>query len=1496
MILTGGSAQAQLLQRDGGSTSAISAQAEQAPQAQAKFRTAGVRTTRTVSELSQQALSATALARPNQMRVLASNAQLPDLRGIVAFNDAMAGQNPTAKPGYYKILNGSTELIFEGPSANGGAIWVDDLLYTTSYTSFWGMLFISTTVYDEDGGTVTSFDSNVDNIAVGGLVQDPSTGTIYGITYNANGDGLQLATLNFTTTGVTTTAIAPLEGNWNSIAIDSTGQLYGINYVGSTQDENYVVTESSLYMIDKNNGSSTLIGNTGMIPQYLSSACIDPATNKMYWNVCAADDSGIIAEVNLATGQATKICDLALNDEIFGMFVAKPAAADGAPAAAENLVANFANGSLSGTVEFKTPALLFGGSAASGDVNYTVSFNDVVKATGTAQFNSNVSVPVTVDAAGEYKVVVVLSNSVGNSPKTKTTLFIGNGVPASPAPTATYVDGVVTVTWEAVTSTVDGGYIDASAVTYKVTRQPENVVVAESQSATTFTENIPEPEELISYTYDVVAINGTAQSAAGHSNAIALGSIVPPYAPNCTAVDALPAGFTTLDGNEDGKEWGPSNQGFKMGYNSKMAMDDYLILPPLKLEGGKMYMMTFDAFASSKSYSERLEVKMGSAPTVAGLSTTLIPATEITQLKDDPHHLSCYLLPETNGIYYVAIHGISDKDRYNLYVNELKIGAASSTQAPAACTDITVTPDPNGALKATVSFKAPALDLGGNALTGITEIIVTRGDDHAQTFQNPTVGAPLSFEDILPASGNYVYTIQANNEYGAGASVQSESVFVGFGEPAAPENVNMVEEGNTGKVTITWDAVTKDVDGRVFPNPVTYIIAEYGSYGWTPITEEISGTSYELQAVEAGSQAFAQYAVFPSYDGETGSGTATPMIAVGTPYTDVAESFADGQLHYIWGTGYSNGASWSVYNDSSFSDIAGQDGDNGYAASNGNYLNDCSSLFTGKIDLTGAANPGVSYYTFNINEADTNEMLVYVREVGNEEWTLLNTAVVNEVSEVSSWGNVVVSLAAYVGKTIQVRFESSIQAYKYTFLDNVKIGSLLGNDLVAREISAPTNVNAGSDYNVSVIVGNNGTLDATAFDVKLYADGELVETKNVEALASGTSTTVEFARNMSAVASAPIVYYAVVEYAADENTANNTTGETVVAPKFTSLPAIADLAGSNVAEGVKLTWSEPNLEGGVNETKTETFEECEGFVHEVEGWTFIDEDGSEVGGFQNMDVPGITPGQSKASFFVWDSSQVGNQTFAAHNGDKYLAALFRYDDGQTSDWAISPILSGNAQTVSFYAKSYSNQYPEKIEIYYGNGTSVSDYSPETNLIKTVNPVPAEWTLVEVEIPAGATNFAIHSCASGSFMLMIDDVTYEAGSTTSNLSIVGYDVYRDGLKLTEQPTGECEFVDANATEGEHTYQVVVVYNRGISAPSNSVTVEVSGLANIEAGVRVSTADGCIIVAGAEGRNLVVNAINGTTVYAGTADATTRVAVAGGVYLVKVDSAVTKVIVR
>ncbi len=1499
------SATPQVMKKAGGNANRISVTSTVKPQAaKAQDKTKGLvglnmlqkRTPKSQFSLRSGATSSTL---PGKKKIAyASASGLPEMYGSVIFADGWSEDNQPV--GLYSVptmAGESFNMVIDGPDASAGGVLVNGVYWTTNYFQLLGMVIVTVTGYDfESGEEVASYAGEIDNICKGVAV-DPTSGMVYAITYNSNGDGFQLATIEYSETAAVTTAIGEFNYNVNSIAFDSTGQLYAIVYNGETVGESFVVTESFLVKINKTNPADyTVVGETGVAPKYLSDSAIDTKTNRMFWAV-SDDTAGYMAEIDLTTGAATRILDFPLNEEVVGLVIPAPAAEEGAPAKVTGLAANFADGSMSGTIDFVAPTTLYDGSNGVGELSYTVLCDGESVATGTTAFGATVNAAVTVAESGMHTFVVYCSNAAGNGPKAQIKAFVGKGVPAATTVSAYYADGVANVSWIPVTESADGGYVNPAEVTYTVTRYPEGVVVADGITEASFSEPLAEPESIVSYTYGVKATYSGATSAEAMSNAIVLGSIVPPYTQDFSNSNALDA-FTIIDANNDGKTWMVYNGEARMAYNSSLDMDDWLITPPMKLEAGKAYKVSFKAHANSSTFPERIEVKWGDSNTAAGMANVLVEPTVLSS--GTAEEFVCFITPQANGTYYVGFHGISDADMFYLYIDDIEIAAGVAATAPAAPTNLVVTPGANGAKTAAISFNAPAVDFAGNALASLEKVELYRGEELIHTFDAPAVGAELTYTDNLPADGDYTYSVAGYNADGKGEST-SATVYVGVDFPAAVSEATLTEDAaNPGKVTVTWAAVDKDVNGQaIAADAVKYDLYIYDGNSRVLVAGDLTTTSYSYEAVTEG-QSFLQYAVFAKTARGEGDGTLTQMLAIGAPVTNFADTFAGGELTYDWGIqrlGDSTGASWTLLGDES--GVPSQDGDNGMIAMKASYIDDASRLYSVKISLAGVENPALTFYTYNIvgESGDPDENLVSVcvsAPNANNFVTVMPEATVNDLcGGAEGWAKVTVNLAAYAGQDIQFGIDVVCKGYAYTIFDNFKISSLVDNDLVATGITAPATVKAGADYTVDVTVSNDGAKDAGAYTVELYADNEKVAEKAAEGLESSKTATVSFERTMSALATEPVTYKAIVVYAADEVLNNNETTEVAVAPIVSNLPKVTDLAASIADGGNKLTWSEPDLTAAAPEAITEDFETATGFAKEFGDWTFVDVDGSAVGGFQGTDVPGITPGQTTASFFIWDQTDgLGNQTFTAHSGMKYLAALFRYDDGETDDWAISPELYGGAQTISFFARSYSDAYPEKIEVYYSTGSLNPDdfvLIPGTTVAK----VPKDWTQYNVDVPEGAKHFAIRSCAQGSFMLMVDDVTFiPASGAAADLSIVGYDIYRNGEKVNAEPVAECEYTDAAGKAGD-VYQVTVIYNKGVSAGSNEAAAT-SALDELTAGVKVTTAQGTIIVTGAEGLDVTVVAVDGKVLYAAKGDAT--VAVETGVYVVKAGDKIVKVLVK
>lgn len=1431
-------------------------------------------------------------------------ANIPTLYGGVTFQNVWSEGNTPY--GIYNVTSSQTDIVVEGPKASYGGVLVDGVYYAVDGFSFWGMVFVTISAYDvESGEMIGSYDGAVENMTYGGMAYDATTGNVYGIGLTADGSAMQLAKYEFSESACTVTPIAALEGNWNSIACDSQGQLYGISYAGVTSGDDFEVTESHLNKIDKTTGAVTLIGETGALPKYLSSATIDTKTDRMFWNVCAPDETSCLCEVDLTTGAATELFEYAQGDEIMGMYVPAPAAEAGAPAECQNVSVNFPEDNLAGTVTLTTPSTNFDGSAGSGELIVTVMANG--EQVGTAETTYGKAVTVDVDltlmGAGMYDFTIFASNEVGEGPKTKVKkVWVGADTPEATTATLTYANGNMEVSWLPVTASVNGGYFDAANLTYTVKRA-DGSVAAEGLTTTTFTEAVAEPATLTSYYYVVEAVCGELVSAPAQTNTVVLGAIVPPY--SCDFESGID-GWTILDANGDGKTWMESQGAIRVSYNSSLDMDDWLITPPVKLEAGKAYNVSFQAKSNGTSFPERIEVKYGKANTAEGMTETLVPATDLTT--GEWVDFAQMLAPEEDGTYYIGFHGISDADMFYLWLDNFQIEAGVSALAPGLATNLTATPDASGALKCTVAFNAPDKTMNGQTLSSLTKVELLRGDEVIETFDAPAVGAPLSYEDTAAPQGNVTYTVIGYNDEGAGLKA-SVTTFVGFDLPSPVESATIQTTDTEGQVIVSWTPVTTDINGLTLPaGEVTYKLVKAEGNALVTIAENLTGESYTYQAVAAGEQDFVQVGVQAVTSAGEGDLAATDMIPVGTPYNGLSESFPDGTLNYIWGLRAINGGTVKILTDESFKDLTSQDADNGFIAIQAGGIDSGADFFSGLISLDGIENPGLVFYTYNIvgeqGDADENEIAVSVKELGQDEWTVIMPATsVNDLCPgvANDWGRVSVSLGAYANKVIQFQITGVAKTFTYTLLDNIKVGSILGHDVAATAISAPGKVKTGENYTVGVTVANEGAQVAEAFSVELYADEELVETKAVETLETGKSTNVSFERTMPALATEPVTYFAKVVYAADENAENNQTSSIEVVPVVSNLPVATDLQASNVEAGIKLTWNEPNLEGGVPEEITDDFEDGESFAAEYGNWTFVDGDNSAVGGFQGIDLPGIAAGTATGSFWIFDNtSESFNASFDAHSGNKYLFALFRYDDGTTDDWAISPELTGDAQTISFYARSYSTSYPEKITVYYSTGSKeTSDFIEVEG--STVSSVPGEWTEYSYNLPAGAKYFAIRSWATSSFMLMVDDVTYTPAGVTANLEIAGYNIYRDGVKINDAPVADCEYIDSNVEVGtQYTYVVTVVYtDKGESRGSDEVVitredVSVDGIG--DGAVSIKAENGKVVVLNAEGLDVVVAAANGAVVYSGAGELKTEVAVANGVYVVTAGKTVRKVIVR
>lgn len=1328
---------------------------------------------------------------------------------------------------------------------------------------------------------------------------DPVSGKFYGSFVNTDTEDVFWGVADFAKGAYQATKIKSMERSFRGVAIDETGQAYGIDTAGN------------LYKVEKETGELTLVGATGLPTlKYMSSAAYNDKDNTIIVSYCNDEGAGLY-EVNPETAASTLVYNFPGEEEVLGMWIPTPIE-DKAPAAAENLTVACPQGDANVEISFTAPSALYDGTPVENAAwTYTIYANGVEVATGNATSGEDVNTTATVEAKGVVNFDCYLVNAEGRSPKVSVEAYVGRGIPKAPANVVlAYVDGKLQLSWDAVTECADAGYFNADDVRYNVI-DAEGNTVATGLDATTWATEQAIPAELTTYTFSVVADNAGSISKATKSNQVILGHQLPPL-----DVDLMKeANFklhTVIDANADGKTWIFDSKGTYYKYGSKDA-DDWLVSAPIYLEEGKCYDFSAVARPYSSKYPEDLEIFMGTAPTAEAMTISLVEKTTLT----DPTTLTALIVPEESGEYYIGFHAVTPGGQWNLYLSGYNVGAPLDAAAPAPVTGLTVTPDLTGELTATVTFTTAATDLTGKPYEGDMEVIISR-DGTTVSTQTAAASTAITFNDTVEESGYHTYTVECRKPQGDSGKSVSATSFVGVNEPKAPASIKVVEDADVyNKVHLTWVAPTEDIDGNALYAPnlsynVYMVVKDGDDYVWqkqnsAPIIE----CEFTFQAVrETAPQSFGQFAVQTVNKDVAGEEICpSGLIAIGEPYElPVRISNIDDLEDMIVGIDSSNGCTWGMTADGTlFSSIFSYDEDGQYfygeRKSSGVRTGD---LVLGKFSFADIARPELSFYVMKLSDYDENELDVVVLCEG--EYTTVKT-VTYENDTPEMWTKKSVDLSAFSGKDVQLLLRYRSKYLVYYVLDNIVIAEKLDYDMAANKVSAPASVAADEEFEVTVEISNEGLNAAENFTVELLANGVKVDERPVALLDPEQSMSIFFNQSIGITDATKVEYSANIVFAADLNSLNDATQKNATVNRIIStLPTVKDLTGNRDEDGNLISWSAITDADIPFDQVVEGFEDAESFAKEVEGWTFLDLDNTPSGGFKDIEIPGHTPGTDAMSFMVFDYAHYNSgisKDFAAASGDKYIGSIYcigetASDASPSDDWAISPTLDGSEQTVTFMARNLSINYQEHIQVWYSYEESVDPDDYE--MLEEFNTPGADfcllffdkWTKLSFTLPEGSLHFAIRVISNDGFMTMLDDFAFIPEGATKSIEFVGYNLYCDGAKLNSEPITDNSFLHNISNDTDHTYHVTAVYNQGESEPV-MVTVEASGLNKVSANAANVSVEGRDIVVVAEPTaKVAVYSVDGKQVYGGQGDA--RVPATTGIYLVTVNGRSVKVVVR
>lgn len=897
--------------------------------------------------------------------------------------------------------------------------------------------------------------------------------------------------------------------------------------------------------------------------------------------------------------------------------------------------------------------------------------------------------------------------------------------------------------------------------------------------------------------------------------------------------------FIIIDGNNDGKTWEYAliNYGstdlhsVRYAYSSQKA-DEWLLTPKFHFEPGREYTLKFTYWNSSTYYNkEYFEVAYGQGDDPKNYNI-IVPEMQGSGSFSDKQNYEVKFSVTQTGDYRIGFHCTSRKSQEGLFLDDISLESGTINTAPGAVTDFTVTPAPKGELKATVSFTTPTVTAEGEPLGGIRKVELKRESQLIKTFDDPSVGQNLSYEDILTDNGFVKYTVTAYGSDGTDGTPVSLTAYVGIDKPGQVRNISTVDSYN-GDIIVTWDNPSElgINGGYVDLSTLTYNIYVVRGGMAIPLQRELQAFTYTDENVinSKTEQELYNYGVSVTTAAGEGDMKLGDGVLVGDYYSlPFHESFKGG-MNYYWWLDRTGENSFRRIGQESDPDDMSSDKDWGAVIWTPDKAGDQAWLNSGKIELAAATNPALVFSAYCHDSSDAKLEVEIWDGKNNKE--VVKTIDMNTWSEGRGWHEFVVDLTKFRSKEyIVIHFHATSNETELPILiDNINVAENISYNLFTTA-SAPSRAFVGDGKTVVATIGNNGRNDISEYKVRLYVDNKVVEEKTLHDIIRNSQVDVPFTYKVKVTDGETLKIHTEVICREDEIAADNESNIVEMKVRQTDLPAVADLKALASASSMVFSWTAPITEAYQT---TDDFNFYEAWLTSGFGrWTTVDGDKGQT---YDLGYKYEFPHHGEPlAFIVFNPAEVGintlnNPQFEANSGDQYLAC-FSADTELTpkgnDDWLISPELSGNEQTLKFYAKSISSTDLESFEVLTSeSGAGISNFNKK---VLTINEAENEWNCYTARLSAGTRRFAIHVVSKDKFALLVDDITYEPKQP----EILGYRLYCNGEIAGETDARTTEFTLTSLPGSDVSdYRVTVVYAEGESPLSNKCINETSGLESV-----------------------------------------------------------------
>lgn len=534
---------------------------------------------------------------------------------------------------------------------------------------------------------------------------------------------------------------------------------------------------------------------------YFSTMYFDNSTGDLYYLPCSDYGSTSLYKVNPITGISQSIAWFNQGNHFTGLYIPYLTADNGAaPARVSGLDAQAdLNGAMKDTVKWVTPSKTWAGDDLANLQSVKIYRKNAgyatTELTKTADLIANSQLLATVPATeketamswvdenpidGINTYYVLAANDKGNGVIDSIRCYMGIDVPGAVSNIMLEKNGTgVDISWTAPEKGANNGYIGTEGLSYKITRLPDNVVVAENVTDTKYTDNTLGEQQ--SYSYTIQAVNAKGAGAIATSDPIMAGSALktPISLAFDTQTDADRWSTNKMSNSIYFYYAGGWSDDYKcmIGYGtSNGTVEGTLISPPLYLEEGKTYRFTTDFQADffDDAYFD-LYVGVGTNSESQD-GATIIAKREGEQYAEQYHRekYEDYFVAPASGTYYYTLR-VKTVDKYNIfklfglkvdYVAESDMAATSIdgvleavAQQANECTvkvrNLGSKDQENYTVKLLMDNEGKMVEVGSG--TG-TELLKTGETADVKVSFNPPYDGVWDFYGVVVANGDEVRT------------------------------------------------------------------------------------------------------------------------------------------------------------------------------------------------------------------------------------------------------------------------------------------------------------------------------------------------------------------------------------------------------------------------------------------------------------------------------------------------------------------------------------------------------------------------------------------------------------------------------------------------------------------------------------------------------------------------------------------------------------------